>query len=732
MKIFIALFLAVLCTLQSGAVQAKPAPQTRDNWRSVRTNNLFVIGNADAEKLRQVAAWLEFFHSSFARLVSRNVLNSSVPTTVIIFRDDASFTPFKPLYQGRPANIAGFFQPGEDVNYIAISLDPNDRNPYSTAFHEYVHLHLRDNVPNTPVWLNEGLAELYGSLQFSGNEALLGAPIAPYLHILRDHELLPLETLFSIGTNSPHYNEQDKSGIFYGQSWALVHYLMLGDRGRQEQFKRFLQQVSRGEDAAKAIEDSFGLTLAKLDDDLRTYVRRGDFTAQRIASVDDPQAYAAYTAMQRTSLTEGEANYYLGDLLLHIGRDNDAERYFKQAIALDPGFLPANAALGLLYAYRHRYDEAKKYLQKASASPQTYMVHYLYAYVLSREGISADGTVSDYSAENAAAIREQLQLAIKLAPNHAPSHHLLAVVDYIRNERLDEALNAAQKAHQLAPANKDYSELVERIQLARADTTGARRSREPVKGAAIAEPAKTGTSRLLGGDSSGVAINDGQTVASSGSQPSVDEVLRRFVEAIGGEAAINATNSRVTKGTLDVAGISRGGSFELYAVAPNKTMMVIEAHPLGTVKLGFNGRVGWTTSATGKRLLKGAELAKLQRDSEFYEWFKIKTVFAKITMPGMSKIGFRDVYVLDLQPATGAVERMYLDAQTYLPVRINSVRVNGTVSEPVETYLDDWREVDGIKYPFTISERFPRLTLTFTVKEIKHNVPLDASLFEMH
>src|SRR6185503_12406940 len=343
MKIFVALFLAVLCTFQTGVTRAKPAPQTRDNWRSVRTNNLFVIGNADAEKLRQVAAWLEFFHSSFARLVSRNVLNSSVPTTVIIFRDDASFMPFKPLYQGRPANIAGFFQPGEDVNYIAISLDAGERDPFSTAFHEYVHLHLRDNVPGAPVWLNEGLAELYGSLQFSGNDALLGAPLVPYIRILRDHELLPLETLFSIGTNSPHYNEQDKSGIFYGESWALVHYLMLGNRDRQEQFKRFLQQVSRGEDAAKAIESSFGMTLAKLEEDFQNYVRRGDFTAQRITGVNDPQAYTSYTAMQRTSLTEGEANYYLGDLLLHIGRDNDAERYFKQAIALDPNFLPAHA-----------------------------------------------------------------------------------------------------------------------------------------------------------------------------------------------------------------------------------------------------------------------------------------------------------------------------------------------------------------------------------------------------
>src|SRR5829696_8491810 len=76
--------------------------QTRDTWRSVRTNNLLVIGNADPEKLRRVAAWLEFFHSAFARLVSRNVIDSSVPTTVIIFRDDASFTPFMQLYQGRP------------------------------------------------------------------------------------------------------------------------------------------------------------------------------------------------------------------------------------------------------------------------------------------------------------------------------------------------------------------------------------------------------------------------------------------------------------------------------------------------------------------------------------------------------------------------------------------------------------------------------------------------------
>ena len=743
MKFVLTLFLAALCTFQgSSVVRAKPRllppQQTRDNWRSVRTNNLFVIGNADPEKLRQVAAWLEFFHSAFARLVSRNVLDSSVPTTVIVFRDDASFTPFKPLYQGRPVNLAGFFQPGDDVNYIALSLDPDYRDPYSTAFHEYVHLHLRDNVPGVPLWLNEGLAELYGSLKFSGNDALLGAPLSHYIRLLRENELLPLSTLFSIGTNSPHYNEQAKSGIFYGQSWALVHYLMLGENGRQEQFKRFLQQVSRGENAARAIEDSFGVSLETLEQELKTYVRRGDFTAQRVANVNNPQTYASYMAIQRTSLSEGEANYYLGDLLLHTGRDKPAEQFFKQAIALEPGFIPPYASLGLMYVYQSRYAEAKKYLQKATTSQQSYLIHYYYAYVLSREGVGSDGRIKEYSKEDAAAMREQLLRATKLAPNYAPAHYLLALVNLVTDERLDEALEMAQKARQLAPSKSSYSLLLAEIYLRRSDQIAARQILEPLTsdsdqsvrneakdlldslnginpdsnrrsaGASasssmtIAEPVQTGSVRMVGGESSGVAIRDGRTIESSGPLPAVADVLAKYGEAIGATKAVDAVKSRVVKGSVDVVGVSRGGSFEAYTEAPNKSATMLQAYPLGNVKGGFS----------------------------LFGPLKVKNNYAKVTLAGTSKIGYRDVYVLDLQPATGGVERLYLDAQTYLPVRSNTVMKIGATSDPVEIYFDNWKEVDGVKYPFFVSQKFPRLTLSYTVKEIQHNVPIDRKIFE--
>jgi hypothetical protein len=62
-------------------------------------------------------------------------------------------------------------------------------------------------------------------------------------------------------------------------------------------------------------------------------------------------------------------------------------------------------------------------------------------------------------------------------------------------------------------------------------------------------------------------------------------------------------------------------------------------------------------------------------------------------------------------------------------VRSNAVMKIGTMSDTVEMYFDDWKEVDGVKYPFFVSQKFPRLTLSYTVKEIRHNIPIDARVF---
>ena len=135
-----------------------------EGWTSVQSKNFRLIGNARERDIRKVAERLEQFREAFLRLLSVNHFDSSVPLTVIVFKDDAAYTPFEPLFSGQPAGIAGFFQSSPDIDYITLSVDRKHvRRPDALAFHEYVHLLVRNSFGNAPLWFNEGLAEYYST-----------------------------------------------------------------------------------------------------------------------------------------------------------------------------------------------------------------------------------------------------------------------------------------------------------------------------------------------------------------------------------------------------------------------------------------------------------------------------------------------------------------------------------------------------------------------------------------
>ncbi len=103
----------------------------------------------------------------------------------------------------------------------------------------------------------------------------------------------------------------------------------------------------------------------------------------------------------------------------------------------------------------------------------------------------------------------------------------------------------------------------------------------------------------------------------------------------------------------------------------------------------------------------------MRSDTDFYSIINLKNNYAKFTLVGISKIGYREVYVIDMKPVIGAVERLFVDAESYLPVRMNTERA--------EIYFDDWREADGLKLPHVITQTYQKRTMTFTVNEIKIN-----------
>lgn len=451
----------------------------KDTWTSVRSQNFYLVGNASEKDIRQVATRLEQFRHVFSRIFKRARLNDSVPTTVIVFRNESSYKPFN------PRGSAGYFQPGEDVNYITLSAETRSAadTPFAVIFHEYVHLLVRNNVSaNTPAWLNEGIAEFYSTLEVAKGEkaADIGRPIADHVYYLRQQKLLPLSTLFAVDHSSPHYNEKSKRGVFYAQSWALVHYLMFGkERQRQPQLNRYLDLVAKGVSQQESFQTVFGADIAAIEKELRDYIRRDSYP---YIAFPFEEKLSFDATMQATELTEGQALAYLGDLALHSpGLLEQAETHLQKAIALDADNPMAHASLGMLRMRERRFPDAREHLRRAvAADARNHLAHYYYAYALSREGMNEMSFVSSYAPAIAAEMRAALRKAIELKPGFAASYSLLAFVNMVTNEQIDESIELLKRALALAPGEAQFRLDLAQLYLRKQDFDAALKLVEPL------------------------------------------------------------------------------------------------------------------------------------------------------------------------------------------------------------------------------------------------------------
>lgn len=449
MKRFV-LVLATLTLLLSFGPLSAPVC-AKDNWLSVRSKNFLLIGNANEKQIRQVGMRLEQFREVFAQLVPSAVNSSPVPTTVIVFKSDDSYRPFK-----SNANVAGYFQAGPDVNYITLTTEVRgQQDPFTVIFHEYTHLLINNTTPNVPLWFNEGLAEYYSTFSISEDtKVVMGSPISSHVYLLRDNKMLPLRTLFKVDEKSAYYNERDKQSIFYAESWALMHYLMLGNDGqRAPQMRNFIKLMSANVSLEQAFQQAFAMSFESMEKELREYIKRdrypvltGHFKSKLVVETD----------MQAAPLTEAEGQAYLGDLLLHSNRV-DSETYLQKSLNLDPNLPMANASLAMLRLRQGKTDEARQMLGRAAANSQNYLIHYYYAYALSREGYGELQQVSAFESEAAARMRAELKKAIELRPDFLESQSLLAFVNLVTNTNVDESVEMLKRALLAAPGKSNLA-----------------------------------------------------------------------------------------------------------------------------------------------------------------------------------------------------------------------------------------------------------------------------------
>jgi hypothetical protein len=215
--------------------------------------------------------------------------------------------------------------------------------------------------------------------------------------------------------------------------------------------------------------------------------------------------------------------------------------------------------------------------------------------------------------------------------------------------------------------------------------------------------------------------------------PTADQILARYMEALGGSAAIEKLKTRSMKGTwITSNGITLG--YEVYQAAPDGIYTVLNTPKQGIIERGFNGQTAWEKSSRGLRDLEGIDLFYLKRYPNLFKDIKLQGQFTRISFGGKDKIDGKDVYVLRGFGIDGKGERLYFDQQTGLLMRriTSTTTIVGVIPEQVD--YDDYRDVDGLKLPFTIRtsitaiDSFYSSTRKFT--EIKLNVPVDETKFK--
>jgi hypothetical protein len=223
--------------------------------------------------------------------------------------------------------------------------------------------------------------------------------------------------------------------------------------------------------------------------------------------------------------------------------------------------------------------------------------------------------------------------------------------------------------------------------------------------------------------------------------PSVDDILAKYVQALGGEQAIRKVTTRVITARGSVP-TGPGGTIpvpaevEQYQKAPN-LMVDIYRTKAFTVSDGFDGTTKWNQDMQG-RVIDALRIDenRAKRDDDLYESLDLKREYKSLAVSGVEKVNDRDAYLIVGYPEGDTPERLYFDIQTGLLIRKMTLLPTPAGNSPFLVDYGDYRDTgSGVKAPFLI-QRTPAnprtelsTSMTLRIEKIQDNVLVDDSKF---
>jgi hypothetical protein len=182
---------------------------------------------------------------------------------LIAFRNDKEFAPYRPK-----ETAAASYLPSNQRDYIVMRNMSGEF--YPVALHEYTHLIVKHSGAKLPVWLNEGIAELSASTRPVANKIQIDGILPGRAAVLSGAKMIPLDQLFAAGHDSPFYNETNRAGMFYAQSWLLAR-MRHSSPDYRPKAAQYL--AAAGTHSTKAFFDLYGKSVPDVQKDLDRYLR---------------------------------------------------------------------------------------------------------------------------------------------------------------------------------------------------------------------------------------------------------------------------------------------------------------------------------------------------------------------------------------------------------------------------------------------------------------------------
>jgi photosynthetic reaction center cytochrome c subunit len=211
------------------------------------------------------------------------------------------------------------------------------------------------------------------------------------------------------------------------------------------------------------------------------------------------------------------------------------------------------------------------------------------------------------------------------------------------------------------------------------------------------------------------------------SGPTADQLLDKYLRAVGGVAAIEKVTSRVMKGSISFG--DRNVPIDIYSKDPDKRISFTHT-PDGDSVTAFDGHEGWLGSpGRPTREMHGPDIDAAAMDADLHFAAHLKEMFSGAEVRGTEKIGDHDAYLVIGRREGKPPLRLYFDEQSGLLVRL--VRYGETPLGQLPTQIDyaDYREAGGVKIPFRWTLARPGGRFTIQVSEVKENVAVDDAKF---